>query len=105
MNSDRKPAPDSRNEDGAALMRLRNLGPVSAGWLRGAGIHSRADLESLGAVRAYQRVKDSGVNPGLNLLYALAGALSDTHWAKLPRSERARLVMEWEALVEARGCS
>ncbi len=100
-----KPVMNARDRGAPGVETLRNLGPVSAGWLHAAGIHCRADLEKLGAVRAYQRVKDSGVRPSLNLLYALAGALTDTHWAALPRTERARLVMEWEDLQARRAAS
>ena len=37
--------------------RLLNLGPEPSGWLRDAGLQGRADLEALGAVEAYRRVK------------------------------------------------
>jgi DNA transformation protein and related proteins len=83
------------------IAALRNLGPKSAKWLHAVGIHTRADLERLGAVRAYMQVKRGGFNASLNLLYALAGMLLDVHWNKLPHAERSRLVLEVDAMEAA----
>ena len=55
--------------------KLRNIGPKSAAWLRQVGLRTRADLEGVGAVEAFMRVKRAGFKPSLNLLYALEGAL------------------------------
>ena len=71
--------------------RLRNLGPVSLGWLREIGICSVADLEGTGAVEAYCRVRARGHNASLNLLYALEGALMDVDWRELPAEVKADL--------------
>lgn len=76
----------------AELVRLRNLGPASAGWLVAAGIGTEAELRSLGAVEAFRRVAfHRGGDVSANLLYALAGALQDVRWDRLPAEERARL--------------
>jgi DNA transformation protein len=83
------------------IAALRNLGPKSATWLHAVGIHTRADLERLGAVRAYLQVKRGGFKVSLNLLYALAGVLQDVHWNKLPHDERSRLILEVDALEDA----
>ncbi len=83
------------------IAALRNLGPKSAMWLHAVGIHTRADLEHLGAARAYVLVKRGGFKATLNLLYALAGVLQDVRWNKLPHDERGRLVLEVDALEDA----
>lgn len=82
------------------LESLPNLGKVSAQWLRQAGIDTPAKLEELGAVRAYFYVEALGVNPSLNLLYALQGALENSHWQHIARQQRESLLMELEALRE-----
>ena len=64
--------------------KLRNIGPKSAAWLRQVGLRTRADLEGVGAVEAFMRVKRAGFKPSLNLLYALEGALRDCHWQEVP---------------------
>ena len=74
----------------------------SAMWLHAVGIHTREDLERLGAARAYLLVKRGGFNVSLNLLYALAGVLLDVHWNKLPHAERSRLILEVDALEDAK---
>lgn len=70
---------------------LRNIGAKSAAWLRQVGIHTRAELIEAGAVEAFLKVKRAGFRPSLNLLYALAGALEDCHWQKLPPARRQAL--------------
>ena len=63
---------------------LKNIGPKSAAWLQDIGIHTRDDLEAMGAVMAYKILKHQ--RPGqvtILLLYALDGALSGKHWNAL----------------------
>ena len=77
--------------------KLRNIGPKSAAWLRQVGLRSREDLEAVGAVEAFMRVKRAGFKPSLNLLYALEGALLDCHWQDVPESRRSELVLAADA--------
>lgn len=39
------------------IHKVLNIGPKSAQWLEAVGIQTEADLEALGAVEAYRRVK------------------------------------------------
>jgi TfoX/Sxy family transcriptional regulator of competence genes len=80
--------------------KLPNLGPKSAAWLRSVGIRTRADLEALGAVRAFRRVSAAGHAPSLNLLYALEGALLDLRWDRLSAAVKANLRARAEALED-----
>ena len=73
--------------------KLRNIGPKSAAWLRQTGIRSQEDLESVGALAAFVRVKRAGFKPSLNLLYALEGAILDCHWQEIPDERRSELVL------------
>lgn len=77
--------------------KIRNIGPKSAAWLRQVGVHTQADLERLGAVEVYMRVKRAGFRASLNLLYALEGALADCHWAELPAARRDELLLAVDA--------
>jgi hypothetical protein len=79
--------------------RLRNIGPKSAAWLRQVGLRTLEDLAATGPVEAYIRVRRAGFRPGLNLLYAIEGALNDTHWQDVPDARRAELVAAAEAAV------
>jgi DNA transformation protein len=59
------------------------------------GIQTEADLEALGAVEAYRRVK--AAFPGrvsLNLLWGLQGALLDLPWNELPPEMKEKLKRE-----------
>ena len=70
-----------------------NLGPRSEAMLRAAGIASLDDLRSLGSVAAYARVKATGANASLNLLWALEGALSGLPWQVVAREHRTSLLL------------
>jgi len=72
-----------------ALEELLNLGLKSTAWLNAEGVDTRADIERLGPVAVYQRVKDHGYKPSLNLLYALAGAVMNVRWNQLPDEVRS----------------
>ena len=71
---------------------LKNIGPTTAQWLHEAGLHTKADLEEIGAVMAYkvlQHQRPRQVN--IMLLYALQGALMDLSWSALPPDLKAQL--------------
>jgi len=86
----------------AALAALPNLGPKSGAMLYAAGIRDRDTLQSLGPVAAWFAVADNGAKPSLNLLWAIAGALLDVHWTKIPDDYRTSLLMEYDAACELR---
>lgn len=65
-----------------------------------AGIHGRSDLERLGSVQAYLRVKAAGQNASLNLLWALEGVLTRQDWRVVAREERTRLLLELDAFED-----
>jgi hypothetical protein len=83
----------------AAAPRLRNIGPKSAAWLRQVGLRTLDDLAAAGPVEAYMRVRRAGFRPGLNLLYAIEGALNDTHSQEVPEARRVELVAAAEAAI------
>ncbi|MDR3388567.1 MAG: TfoX/Sxy family protein [Rudaea sp.] len=72
--------------------KIRNVGPKSAAWLRQVGVRTQEDLQRLGPVEAFMKVKRAGFRPSLNLLYSLAGAIENCHWADLPDERKAALV-------------
>jgi hypothetical protein len=81
--------------------KLLNIGPKSSAWLRQVGVRTFDDLQSLGAVGAFWKVKKAGFKPSLNLLYALAGAIKGCHWTALGAEEKLALVTEANALADA----
>ena len=77
--------------------KIRNVGPKGAAWLRQVGVRTQDDLVKLGPVDAFMKVKRAGFRPSLNLLYALAGAIENRHWAELPDEQKRALVAAAEA--------
>ena len=55
----------------------------------------------MGPVVAYLRVQHRGFKPSLNLLYALAGALTGCHWTRLPAGMREALLRELDARADS----
>lgn len=82
-----------------APLKMRNIGPKSAAWLRQVGLRTPEDLAAAGAVEAFMRVKRAGFKPSLNLLYSLEGALCDCHWQEVPDARRTELVEQAEAAI------
>src|SRR5688572_17801219 len=80
---------------------LKNLGKISTAWVNAAGIHTRADLERVGVVESYLRVKAMQPRASLNLLWALQGALLNIHWNDVPLEMRDQLNEELRRAVEA----
>ena len=81
-----------------AIADLQGLGPKSQSMLAGAGIKTVTQLELLGSVRAYAKVKATGANASLNLLWALEGALTGLPWQVIAKEHRLSLLFALEAL-------
>ena len=80
-------------------VKMRNIGPKSAAWLRQVGLRTLEDLTAVGTVEAFMRVKRAGFKPSLNLLYALEGALMDCHWLDVPSERRSELLIAADAAI------
>lgn len=80
-----------------AAAKLLNVGPKSAAWLRQVGVRTAEDLQTLGSVAAFMKVKRAGFKPSLNLLYALEGALLGCHWQQVPGERRGELLIAAQA--------
>src|SRR5687767_13750866 len=84
-------------EVSSEIPRLRNLGKVSAGWLAAIGITRREQVETIGPVEIYLRLKSLGYSVSLNLLWALQGAVLDVPWNEIPQEMKKTLRAEVEA--------
>ena len=80
-------------------VKIRNIGPKSMAWLRQTGIRTLEDLQAVGALAAFVRIKRAGFRPSLNLLYALEGAVLGCHWQEIPEERRTALVQSAEAAI------
>lgn len=67
------------------LKDVKGLGPRSVTWLADAGITTLQQLETLGAVEAYRRVKAAHANTvTLNMLWGLQAVLLGISWQQVP---------------------
>lgn len=76
------------------LLGLKNLGSASVNILHAVGINSYADLQKTGPVAVYQRIKERNIHVSKVMLYALQGALLNTHWNDLDPDLKAKLLQE-----------
>jgi DNA transformation protein len=77
------------------MEKIRNLGPKTQTLLAAIGIHTRQDLQALGAVEVYRRLKAAfPERVSLNALYSLEAALVDLDWRDLPPGRKAELRAE-----------
>ena len=81
-----------------SIAGLQGLGLKSQTMLATSGIRTVAQLRRLGSVRAYAKVKATGTNASLNLLWAIEGALTGVHWQVVAREHRLSLLLALEAL-------
>jgi len=81
--------------------KIRNVGPKGAAWLRQVGVRTLEDLERVGPVDAFLKIKRAGFRPSLNLLYSMAGALADCHWTDVPDERKQELISALEAAESA----
>ena len=75
-------------------MRMRNIGPKSIQLLKEVGITSVKDLQDLGAVEAYIRLKMRFPDVTHNMLWALYAGLQNRDWRSLDATERKLLLMQ-----------
>ncbi len=73
--------------------KIKTIGPKSMAWLRQTGIRTQADLEAVGSLAAYVRIKRAGFKPSLNMLYAMEGAILGCHWQEIPAERRSELIV------------
>ena len=91
----------SDNKVMSELSKLKGLGPKSEKSLNEIGVYTKQDLERIGAVKIFIKLKNEcSTKPSLNFLYALVGAIENKHWADIAKSERSRLLMELEGYKE-----
>jgi DNA transformation protein len=77
------------------LLKLINVGPKTIGWLHEVGVHSREDLERLGSVEVYKRMKE--LHPDkvtLNALWGLEAALLNMSYTMLPQEVNDELLKQ-----------
>ncbi|WP_455196673.1 TfoX/Sxy family protein [Kaarinaea lacus] len=81
--------------------KLKGLGPKSEQALNNIGIYTRKDLEKMGPIKAFIKLREkSDIKPSLNLLYAMVGALEDKHWTTIAQQEKTRLLLELDGYQE-----
>lgn len=80
------------NKDHSDLITLKNLGSATVNILHAVGINSYEDLKKAGPVEVYLRIQRRNIHVSKVMLYALQGALQDTHWNELDPKLKQQLL-------------
>lgn len=76
---------------------IKNTGPKSRVWLHEIGIDTLEDLEAIGAVEAYRRLKTARpTEVTLNALWGMQAAILNIHWNALTPEMKANLKAQVE---------
>lgn len=78
--------------DDTPIGQLLNLGPACKRWLHPIGIRTRGDLRWISLEELYEKVKRRIPQCNGVFLYAVFGALTDTHWNDVPRDIQKQLL-------------
>jgi DNA transformation protein len=73
------------------LDQLKNIGPAMTMALSAAGITTVQQLQAIGSIEAYKRIRETGIKVDITTLYGLEGALRNTRWSYLPHYVRRQL--------------
>jgi DNA transformation protein len=77
------------------IKAMRNLGPAMARQLASIGIYTRQDLQEVGAVEAFSRLRlIHGRRISRIALHAMFAALVECDWRALPAEIKAQLDQE-----------
>lgn len=79
-------------DDDTPVEKLLNLGPACKRWLLQIGVRTRGDLRRTPLEELYEKVKRCTPQCNGVFLYAVFGALTDTHWNALPRDIQKQLL-------------
>ncbi len=72
------------------IAKLKGLGDASEKQLNTIGIYTKKDLEKIGALEIYIKLKE----PHLCFLYALVGAIENRSWLDVAQNDKTRLLIE-----------
>lgn len=81
------------------LSGLKNIGITIEKRLRSVGIKSKKDLERVGPVETYQKIKQkypSKIIPVCYYLYSFQGALEGKHWDDISEKTKKSLLRRIE---------
>jgi hypothetical protein len=78
--------------DSTPVEDLLNLGPKCSEWLHSLGIYTLRDLKAIPLEELYEKVKRCVPHCNGVFLYAVFGAITDTHWNAIPRDIQAQLL-------------
>jgi DNA transformation protein and related proteins len=78
-------------------MTIKNIGAKTQEWLAEIGVYSLEDVERLGVVMVYRRLKERFPEKvSLNALWGLQGAVMGINYSQIPPEVKAALLEELE---------
>jgi 8-oxo-dGTP diphosphatase len=85
-------------QDFISLTKLPNIGITLAEHLLSAGIHSPADLTSLGTEEVFKRIQSIMPDACISQLYAIEGAIQGVRWHSIDSARKEELRLFYNQL-------
>jgi hypothetical protein len=82
------------------ILRLKNMDRQTSQLLESIGVYDRTDLVQLGALEAYQQIKQTHPQTNVNLVLMLHGAIANQSIEEIPNKQIAYLLTEAAALQQ-----
>lgn len=82
--------------DAISLVNVQKIGPKSTDALARAGLATLAQLQQMGAVAGYVKVKGANENITLNMLWPLEDAFTGVPWQVVANEHRTSLLLARE---------
>lgn len=86
-----------RKSSSASVDSIINLGPKSTEWLNEIGVFSWNDIDQIGVMEVFVRLKRINPKISLNMLWALYMGHQGKHWMDITDKEKQQLKIELQS--------
>ena len=83
------------------MTEIKNMGPKTLDWLNHVGVYTLEDVEALGVIEVYRRLKHAYPDKvALNALWGLQGAVLGISHTQIPQAMKDDLLANLAAMTD-----
>ena len=86
-----------RKQSSTSVESIINLGPKSTEWLNEIGVFTWDDIDRIGVMEVFVRLKRINPKISLNMLWALYMGHQGKHWMEISEREKQQLKKELQS--------
>jgi DNA transformation protein and related proteins len=80
---------------------IKNMGPKTQVWLHSVGVYTLEDIEQLGVIEVYRRLKNAYPDKvTLNALWGLQGALLGISYTQIPQAMKGEMLAKLAGIAD-----